>query len=397
MGIALLALGACRLDISPEEFDLTADVGDTVQETLTLSNPGDDPVDYTLTPAGAGIALSSESGRVEAGEQTEVEVSMTCDEAGRVSGSIRVRAATGNKSSIVEVPVALQCGPVRSLLDVTPNSLDLAIEFAENIQELLLMANPGDDTVDVTMTPVGGGITLSHRTDRLEPGDSAWVGVFITCHDAGEVAWAVRFQASAGNGSSTVEVPIVLHCGAIQHVEPPELQGGAGLVSIEIFQGPPVYKADFDTGRTYGPVPMSKPEDGSPARTPILWTQDELSRSHIAWSPGYEGFVTAVWRKRATVAVAVWHPDDTRVPDVTAAIGMDGARTDLPEIYQETHRTDEGYITDIVFDVERTLFARGAALHVSVDSGDEQVSERVVFVWRGGPHVFGDLDPGRHG
>ena len=77
LGIVLLVLGACRLDISPQEFDLTADVGDTLKETLTLSNPSDDPVDYTLTPAGAGISLSSQSGRIEAGEQTEVEVSMT--------------------------------------------------------------------------------------------------------------------------------------------------------------------------------------------------------------------------------------------------------------------------------------------------------------------------------
>ena len=272
LGIVLLALGACRLDISPEEFDLTADVGDTVQETLTLSNPSDDPVDYTLTPVGADISLSSESGRIEAGEQTEVEVSMTCDDAGPVSGSIRVRAATGNKSTIVEVPVALQCG-------------------------------------------------------AAEP----------------------------------VEVV-------------------AGLVSIEIFQGPPVYKKDFETGEEFGHVPMTRPEDGSRAKDPIPWNlsyAEELRRMHNVWSPDDEGFVTGVWRKRAAAAVAVRHSDDAHVPAVFAAIDLDGKRADLPETYRETHRTGEGFITDIVFEVERALFARGATLHVSVDSGDEQVTERV--------------------
>ena len=278
VGLILVALAGCRLDISPEALDLTAEVGGTVQETLTLSNPGDDPVDYTLTPSGAGIALSSRSGQLNPGEQTDIEVSMTCDAAGPVSGTIRVRAATGNKSSIVEVPIALQCS-------------------------------------------------------------------------------------------------------SAQAVEPPVLVGGAGLVSIEVFQGPPVYKADFDTGRTHGPVAMARPENGAEPVEAVAWRSYQLDTQihHRAWDPADEGLVTAIWRRQAAVAVAVRHADDFPVPGVSAAIERNDARTALSQIYQETVRDGEAFITDTVFYIERELYDRGAVLEVSVDSNAEIAQERLVL------------------
>ena len=192
----------------------------------------------------------------------------------------------------------------------------------------------------------------------------------MTCGASGEV----EVEGTNSEGTARVAVPVTVNC----------LQGGAGLASIEIFQGPPVYKADYETGRTYGQIPMLLPEDGSaPKTTPVPWglhpLADEFRWTHTAWSPDDEGFVTAIWRKRASVAVAVRHADDTRVPNVVAAIDLNRTRTDLPEIYRETHSTGEAFITDIVFDVERRLYARGAELHVSVNSGDAQAAERVAL------------------
>ena len=187
----------------------------------------------------------------------------------------------------------------------------------------------------------------------------------MSCGASGEI----EVEGTNSEGRARVSVPVSLSC---------PVQADSALVSYEVFQGPPVYKMDFETGEEFGRAPMARPEDGSPAKSPVPWGLasygEELRRMANAWSADDNGFVTSVWRKRSAVAVAVRHHDDAQVPEVAAAIHLDGVRTPLPEVYRETHPADGGYITDIVFDIDRLLYTRGAELHVSADSGDAQSS-----------------------
>ena len=245
---------------------------------------------------------------------------------------------------------------------VDPVELSLSGNAGETASETITIQNTGDESLDYTLTSSGSGFDLSLRSGTLGVGEAVDVSVSMTCGASGEV----EIEGTNSEGTASVAVPVSLSC---------LLGGGAGLVSIEIFQGPPVFKADYETGRTYGPVSMVFPEDGSPAKEPIPWGldwEDERQALHAAWSPDDDGFVTAVWRRQAAVAVTVRSLDDTRIPDISAAIVLDEKPTGLPQVYQETHRDGEGFLTDTVFYVARELYARGAALRISVDSEDGQ-------------------------
>ena len=266
------ALAGCRVDVTPEAISVSADAGDDVTQTLTISNPGDEPVDFVLRPTDPAISLSLASGTLAAGAETETIVSMSCSGTQGVTGAIRVSSSVGNKTVTIEVPVALRC-------------------YAE---------------------------------------------------------------------------------------------GDTRLVSLELFQGPPIYKKDFETGVEVGPVSMTRPENGATPLDPVGWnTQEEgvfEGKLRASWSPDNQGVVTAVWRRQASVAVAVRHADDSPVPEVSAEIeGPDGDRTALPRIYQETERDGGGFLTDTVFYIDRALYDRGAVLYVTLDSNDGQTTERLAL------------------
>ena len=97
--VAALALAACRVEVSPESFSLSADAGDQVAETLTITNPGDEPVEFLLQPTDTEISLSGTTGTLEPGAETEITVSMSCSGTQGVTGAIRVASSVGNKSS----------------------------------------------------------------------------------------------------------------------------------------------------------------------------------------------------------------------------------------------------------------------------------------------------------
>ena len=107
--VAVLTLAACRVEVSPGSFSLSADAGDEVTETLTISNPGDEPVDFVLRPTDPAISLSLTSGTLAAGAETETIVSMSCSGTQGVTGAIRVSSSVGNQSTTIEVPVTLRC------------------------------------------------------------------------------------------------------------------------------------------------------------------------------------------------------------------------------------------------------------------------------------------------
>ena len=275
----------------------------------------------------------------------------------------------GNILRVLALVVVLSAlGACRFTVD--PVAISLTGNAGAQTTEALTVTNTGDEPLSYSLTASGTGIELSSRSGTLDVGASAEISVSMACGASGEVG----VKGTNSEGTARVTVPVSLSC---------PLQGDARLVSLEVFQGPPVYKKDFETGEEFGPVPLARPEDGSPAHPPVPWTPYDARKAwqmlHDAWSPDDAGFVTAIWRRQAAIAVAVRHRDGSSIPEVSARIDLDGVRTALPEIYRETERDGDGYLTDTVFYVERELYDRGAELRVSLDTGEEQVTERLVL------------------
>ncbi len=104
-----VSLAGCRFDLTPDAFEHAATVGETVRDTLTLSNPSDEPVDFSLEVNGSGLTVSPASGVLEPGEEMAIAVEADCEEPGLVDTEIAVSGWTGKQGATVGVPFALEC------------------------------------------------------------------------------------------------------------------------------------------------------------------------------------------------------------------------------------------------------------------------------------------------
>ncbi len=104
-----VTLAGCRFDLTPDAFEHAAAVGETVRDTLTLSNPSDEPVDFSLDVNGSGLTVSPASGVLEPGAEVAITVSADCEEPGLVDTEIAVSGWTGKQGATVGVPFALEC------------------------------------------------------------------------------------------------------------------------------------------------------------------------------------------------------------------------------------------------------------------------------------------------
>ena len=95
--------------MNPAEFDVSADVGESISEILEITNTGDEPLDLSLVTEGAAVTLSRSAATLQAGEVVETEVSAECASPGKRTTAIRVTGRTGNKAATVTVPFVLRC------------------------------------------------------------------------------------------------------------------------------------------------------------------------------------------------------------------------------------------------------------------------------------------------
>ena len=95
--------------MNPAEFDVSADVGESISEILEITNTGDEPLDLSLVTEGAAVTLSRSAATLQAGEVVETEVSAECASPGKRTTDIRVTGRTGNKAATVTVPFVLRC------------------------------------------------------------------------------------------------------------------------------------------------------------------------------------------------------------------------------------------------------------------------------------------------
>ena len=260
--------------------------------------------------------------------------------------------------------------------EVSPGSFDLSADVGQAVTESLEVRNTGDELVEFSLVPEGARVTLSETSGVLRPDATAHIGISAECEAPGERHTDISVTGRTGNKSIVVHVPFVLRCQAEQ------AEAGAHLVSLELFQGPPIYKKDYRAGTETEPVTLARPENGA---TPSdLWVdtdKDEDTGLYFypskdeAWSADDNGFVTAIWNRRAAVAVTVFHMDDSPLPEFSASVGGAG----LPVLLQETERDGDGFETVTVFDVDRDLYERGAVLDVSVKTDGGDLTDRLAL------------------
>ena len=226
--------------------------------------------------------------------------------------------------------------------------------------------------------PVGEDISLSARSGTLAPGEEVGISLSLRCGQPGDTVGSIRVRSSSGKQSAIVNVPVELHC---------YTTGDARFVSIEMFQGPPIYKKDFVAGTETDPVAMLRPENGAkPKDDWIPYYDDEASGERVypyrdnAWSVKDNGFVTAIWGRRAAVAVTLSHRDAMARVHLDVQVDDSGATsTVLSPVHEETHPAGDHYETAFVFEMSRDLYVRGASVSITISSNQGRTSARIPF------------------
>ena len=291
----------------------------------------------------------------------------------RVQGTISSKSGTRGPVLRLVALCALLCALAGCRFEVTPDSFDLSADVGQSITESLEVRNTGDDPVELTLATSGAAVTLSTTAGVLQAGEALDIEISAECSSPGERHTDIAVTGRTGNKAIVVHVPFVLRC---------QDEAGAHLVSLELFQGPPTYKKDYRAGTETEPVTLARPENGAtPSELWVDTVKDEDTGLWVypskdeAWSVDNNGFVTAIWNRRAAVAVTVFHMDDSPLPEFSASVGGAG----LPVLLQETERDGDGFETVTVFDVDRHLYEREAVLDVSVKTDDGDITDRLAL------------------
>ena len=164
-------------------------------------------------------------------------------------------------------------------------------------------------------------------------------------------------------------------------------QGNPAVFSrLELLQGPPVFRQDYHSGETIGPINASRPENGGealpPAGHPFIGNDwNWQTRGALVWSAENRGFVTAVWERRMAVAVEATHRYRHPAPTVSVSVTLEGGGSrglDTLLDITEPHRA-HGYRTELVFDLPAELNVPGAELVATIGTDDIDLDERVAL------------------
>ena len=274
--------------------------------------------------------------------------------------------------------VFVLCALAGCRFDVSPDSFDRSADVGEVVFEILMVTNTGDDPVELTLAVSGATVSLSTNAATLQATEAVEIEISAECESAGDRRAQIAVTGRNSEGAATVNVPFVLRCYD---------ESDAQFASIELFQGPPVYKKDFVAGTETEPVPMMRPENGAePVETWVPSYYDKETNEWVyppktyVWSEENHGFVTAIWGRRMAVAITVSHTDDSPTPVLEVAVTQEnGSSASLAMVFEETEADGSAFSTVKVYEIDRALVQQGASLSIAIESNSGRTEERVVL------------------
>ena len=192
------------LSLSPASLDFgTTDTDDS----FTMTNAGGGLLTWQIASQQPGwVTLSSTSGSIESGDQSEVDVTVNRSSlgAGSHDHTISLTSNGGDGSVLITVTVP---EPEPSL-SLSPESLD----FGETVEKnSFIVNNSGAGTLTWQIdSQQPGWITLSHTSGSIQSGDETRVDVTVNRSNlgAGSYNHAVSLTSNGGNGSVSVKMTV---------------------------------------------------------------------------------------------------------------------------------------------------------------------------------------------
>lgn len=178
--------------VIPSEIDLkTGGCGDTITETVSIENPTDGQLSFSVESSNGAFTIEPSEGSVAAGESVEVTLSAdvpagsTPGEA--ISGKLTITTAPTGAETTVEVSIV----PSGAHLVVTPATLGIGdVALNATGTGTVTISNDGDQPVSLTLGSFDDAQFSADDVDDVEiaPGDDLEIDVSFTPEDIGQVA-----------------------------------------------------------------------------------------------------------------------------------------------------------------------------------------------------------------
>ncbi len=207
-----VVLNACAsapgLQVSvPQDLQVAARTGQTQHTSLSLSNPGDAPLDYRLRTNSSWLGLGAAAGTLAPRASVQVPLSLSCPAArATLQTSLTVTAGTGAAQAVA---VTLHCQAPQ--LGVTDTTLQALVRQEQ--PGALQVSNSGDAPLAYTLSETADWLTLGGAaTGRLEPGTSATVAFSARCPEVAGKLGTVLKVTSDDPDRPHATTPIDLVC-----------------------------------------------------------------------------------------------------------------------------------------------------------------------------------------
>ena len=169
--IVLIIVYSCTKDDEPKPAELTLSVStldfgtDNTQLSFTISNPGEEPLEWSLETDLVWITMNPTSGSVI---ELDANITVSVDRTGRVpseySGSITVKTNAGDQTITVSMEIKYDIDKIAFSSDRATGDFDIFIMNVDGSAQQQLTSNAGDNEFPC-WSPDGEYITFS--SDRF--------------------------------------------------------------------------------------------------------------------------------------------------------------------------------------------------------------------------------------
>ncbi len=191
--------------LSPNPLVLSAEVGETAENSFNFSNGGNAPLRYTLSGA-SWLEFSASGGTVTPGGSAEVEVRATCTGTGEKTSAVTV---TGNDPATPSrtLAVTLRCSEQKRVRwELAPLSLSVSSAVGANIPaQKATLKNVGDASGDYRLTSNQAWLTVEPGTGTLGAGASRSLNLAVaSCAASGEATATLTVEGGGERAQLTL-------------------------------------------------------------------------------------------------------------------------------------------------------------------------------------------------
>ena len=212
--LAQISTPAPAISVQQTAIDFgTIDVGQTGQQTITITNTGTENLEITgIESDVSGLTFDTTTFTVEAGGSQTVTVTFPSSTEGTFSGNITISSNDPNSAtSTLSVSITVQPPPVPAI-SIQQTAVNFAIDAGQTGEQTITITNTG--TADLEITGIESdvsGFSFSPSTFTLSPDGSQTVTITFPSSTEGTFSGLITISSNDPNSATqTLSVSVIV-------------------------------------------------------------------------------------------------------------------------------------------------------------------------------------------